>query len=112
MSSRISPIRPDEGQQWWAFSYSLESVIFTIVFGWQERNGSWYVSVYDSDGEAIVVGRRLSINYPVLDRLKSDSLPPGRLWLLSSDGSYNECGFDEIGNRCPMVYTPSDEVVS
>lgn len=64
---------------------SLDGKIFSFRFRYNDRDSSWYVSVYDVAGEAIRTGVKLIPNFPIVGQLVSNLWPSsGQLAVLDA----------------------------
>ena len=106
----LPPILPDEQYPIYDYSIDLGESRYRIVLTFRERLDSWYLDLYDAAGTLLLVGKRLSVNNPLLDRYAIDGLPPGELVCVDTSGNDGlECGYADLGHRCALVYLdPAD----
>jgi hypothetical protein len=89
---------------------TLDGIEYLFRFLWSDRAGSWYVSVMETDGTEIVMGRRVVIGYPLFDGYQDTRLPDGITIALDIEGSGIEIeAQDELGERVRVVYVPVSE---
>ena len=105
----LPPIEPEEQQPAYDYQIALGSLTYRLVFRWRERTGSWYLSVYDSDDSALILNKRLVIDYPLLWRHTGRKPTGGYLILLDTDNAKQECGFQDLGHRCKLCWIPDSE---
>lgn len=91
---QILPAFPDFS----AFGYelSLGGTTWEFLYTWREGLNSWYVSIYDTDGTALIIGRRLSPNCQLVEsRLDF----PGQLVCIGDDRAR-----DHLGTKLIVAY--------
>lgn len=88
----------------------LEGVDYGLVFVYDQRENCYYLSIEDVAGNPIVKGVKLVCNVSLIGHFSIESLPPGVLFVLSSD-VFNQTppGIDELGSRCQLMYATSDD---
>lgn len=91
---------------------SLTDVEFRIVQRWDDRIGAWFIDLYDTDDAQLARGKRLVANYYLFDDQLDRRFPAGRLMLLDDAQTGASCGFEDLGDRCQLVYFEPDEVVA
>ena len=81
----------------------LDDKAFSIETRWNDRDGAWYLSLYDADGEAIITGRRVVADWDLLLRVQDARRPTGRLLVVDTTGA-GDPGRDDLGDRVQLVY--------
>ena len=105
----LPPDEPPEQESIWDVRVTLGDYAYRIVLRWNERTESWYLDLFDSDDQPLLQGKRLAINWPITWRYKGATWPAGNLMLWCEEGSNAECGYDDLGHRCKLVYIePAD----
>lgn len=82
----------------------LEGATLILRFDWSTRQERWSLSIYDGDGNALILGLPLHIDMEVISRFEITGLPPGRLFLYDTTGAHVEAGRDDLGDRCRLFY--------
>lgn len=91
---------------------AVEGVALVLGLSWRERVRSWYLDVYDGDGDAIALGRRLVTGWSPLLRTTDDRLA-GAAWLLVRVGDGDEDpGVSELGGAVVLLVMSADEVAA
>lgn len=85
----------------------LEEAQYVLRFDWNERQARWCLSIMDSDEVPLIMGIVLNINNEFLSRFALKGMPPGRMILYDLSGKNAECGRDDIGTRCVLIYENS-----
>lgn len=93
------------------YTITLSELEYRVVLVYRERGDRWYLSLYDADGLELLVGKKLSVDVPLLENYQIAGLPPGELALWDTANSDTECGFDDLGVRCLLIYIEPDELV-
>ena len=88
---------------------SLDGTYYTIRLRWNTRSESWFLHLFDSDGEAIIAGKRLVPNYP-LTEIHTDRVS-GELIVIDTRNDLTDCmiTYDNLGTRFLLVFLTEDE---
>lgn len=102
------PSRQDETH----FSYQteLDGKTYGFEFMWNSRAGYWFMSITDKDGNPLLMGRKLVLNWPLTGRFRNNALPPGAFVLFDTSGRDVEPNEKELGTRCQLVYHEAAEL--
>ena len=90
---------------------NLEEQEFVLQLNWQERSSRWFLTILDGNRNPLIYCQPLQINQEILGRFKIEDFPLGRLVLVDTSKVFAECGFNDLGDRCRLVYVTSNEVV-
>ncbi|HCU24078.1 MAG TPA: hypothetical protein DF383_03595 [Deltaproteobacteria bacterium] len=77
---------------------------YVFHFYFNERMSRWVMSVYDADEQPIVVGIVMVIDSSLTGRYSDPRLPEGEIILYDSSETHQECGYEDLGNRCLLIY--------
>lgn len=93
-------------------STTLDGQVFVLHFSFNVRDGNWYLSVHDSEDVPIsgCIGRKLVVNYPVLQRSVSDARPAGQLLVVSE--LTGDPGLLQLGDGAILNYIPAADLVA
>ncbi len=92
------------------YTILLEDVLYRFVLKYRDRLDRWYMDIYDADDNALLLGKKLSVNTPLLEIYQIAGLPPGEIALIDLSGDGPECGFEDLGVRCELVYILESEI--
>jgi len=106
----LHPDLPDVQQPAYDYTVDLEGETYRIQLQYMERQDGWYLSISDSDGNRLMMGKRLSVNTALINGLQIAGLPPGDFLLLDLSGSGVECSFEDLGRRCSFGYALESEI--
>lgn len=96
----FEPIEPTEAERIWQFDADLDGRIFTYELKWVERTGSHYISIWDSEGELLIAGARLGIDYlPFFRYQNRPEFPQAVIMLVDMDDSAAPPEFEQLGHR-------------
>jgi len=91
------------------YTIQLGDDTFRVVLRYAERTDRWYLYLYDAADEPLLLGKRLSIDTPLLETYQIPGLPPGDIAIWDTSDSGVECGYEDLGRRCHLVYLePAD----
>jgi hypothetical protein len=88
----------------------LEGVRYRLGMDWNEREGSWYLSVAQEDDTAIVSGLRVVPDWPLLRRVADSARPPGEIVFRNTNAGDTEPGRYDIGKIFVPLYYEEDEL--
>jgi hypothetical protein len=92
---------------------TLEGVLYTLSFQYNQRVSAYYLSIADANGVDIYNGVKLICNQRLLRKCADPRKPPGDFWVISStnDNSPPQLNDLVIGTgRCSLFYFSSDWV--
>lgn len=102
------PTRTDLAR--YSFDVDLDDVNYTFAFEWNDRDSGWYLSIHTPEGDALLQGRRVVLNYPLCNLYKTAGLPAGTIMAIDSSGKDTEPGFGDLGERVKLVYLTAAEL--
>jgi len=87
---------------------TLGSRRYRIELTWRQRASSWYMSLFDSDGNPLALGRRLSARVAPIANVgfDVDVAPSGNLFIRGADGYIR----DALGDTLVIVNYEDDEL--
>lgn len=106
----LLPVEP--GLARYNFQCDLDNVSFKFSFEWNDRDSGWYMSIADVNGVALLSGRRVVLNYPLINLYRDSNLPLGSITAFDSTGTDTEPGYSDLGDRVYLAYTPFSELVN
>lgn len=90
---------------------TLEDERFIMDLRYNTRMGAWFLSLFDSEGNALAEGRRLTIDSRLIGQHKyRDGMPPGELMAFDTTGRKAPATFDELGDRVLLLYVEIAEL--
>ncbi len=107
----LPPDQPDPLFEEYDFEIPLGDEVFRVVQRFFKRQEAWYLSLFDAADTPLLVRKRLSIDSPILHRYEIPGLPEGVLVLLDQSGERRECGFEDLGHRCILVYFDPEDFI-
>jgi hypothetical protein len=106
----LDPFEPPEQQYVYDYTIELDGVIYRVVLIWKTRPEGWYLHLYDSDENALLLGKRLATDTPLLERYQIDGLPPGEIACLDSEETDQEPTFESLGRKHLIYYFDESEI--
>lgn len=103
------PVKGEELVPFFEMRIELESVTYTLEFRWNDRDGAWYMSIGDAEGEIIAAGRKVVIDLPLFFRFVDPRLPPGQFFGVDTSGQKLDAGYEDLGERVQLIYFESTE---
>lgn len=91
------------------FFTDLDTVTFLFRFKWIDRMNQWVLSVFDDQLSPVFEGWALVLGIDYI-RLSADTrFPGGELRLVNYESEFTECGRNDLGETCQLVYIPEGE---
>ena len=90
------------------FQVDLEGRLYTLRLAWNIRAEAWFLSLSDSDGVAILSGKKVVVDWDLLRTLADERRPPGRLAAMDLEGLGTAPGLDDLGERVVLTYLESE----
>ncbi len=108
----IEILQLDSTHMYYESEFLLDSESFRILARFNRRVQAWFISLYDSEGEPICVGRRLTVGNLLFPWLVSRNRPSGQLIALDTSDEDIDPGLNDLGNRVIVAYVDADELES
>lgn len=99
------PVTSDEAS--YKILCDLDGASYVLRFDWNGRSQRWVMGVYDAEENPLAVGLVLNVNYPLIGPYQIGGLPPGEMILFDTSEKKQECGRNDLGNRCELIYQNS-----
>ncbi len=100
--TRLLPTVTDRAR--YSFEVELDRVFFKFDFEWVERVGSWFFSLSNAQGVALISGQRVIVGTPLLNRFRQAGLPAGLLIAVDTSNADIDPGFADLGDRVKLYY--------
>jgi len=83
----------------------LDGATYTLELEWLDTIGAWFVSLLGSDGEPVLSGLKVVVNWPITWRYRTRGVPPGHLvFQAGGDGESSPPARLELGERVKLYY--------
>ncbi len=99
------PVTPDEPS--FKLTVDLEGRTYILRFDWNGRANRWFMGYYDAEEVPIAVGIPMNVDSSLLRIYVDERLPPGEMMLFDTSEQHKECGRDDLGVRCDLLYQTS-----
>lgn len=86
------------------FLIELESVVFRLIFKFNQRESVWYFDLLDEAQNQLRSGIKVVVNYPLLARLRNLSRPDGDFLADDARSRPRPPNLDELGNTILLTY--------
>lgn len=103
MNSVIIPARGDLAN--YDYRVSLEGKSFSFRFRYNERDSSWYFSIYDVNNEPVRTGIKMVPNFYLLTYLVSEGWNIGNIVLLDSRPNPIPPLLADLGRSAFLIYS-------
>lgn len=87
----------------------VDNVIYLLEFRWNSRYQFWVVDFKDIDGNDLVRGIKLIINYELIRLFARENMPKGALVVADLTGKLERVTFEDVGTNLQLVYIPRTE---
>lgn len=91
------------------FLVELDGTDYQCSFRWNSREGFWYMSLFDLDGNPIRTGLKVVANWPLIRLDRTGNRPPGEIVFVDAGEVPADPGLEDLGERVGMVYIPSED---
>lgn len=88
----------------------LEGTRYKFQMDWNEREGAWYMTLYQENGTRIVSGLRVVPDWPMLRKVADSAAPPGDVSFVDTSGEGRGPGRNDIGERVVATYFTAEEL--
>lgn len=95
----------------WEQRVTLEGATYRLAFHYNAQLDAYFLDLATEDGTAIVSGRRIVVDTPLLAEFHHlTSCPPGELIAFDKTLRQVDPGLDELGERVVLLYYEAAEV--
>lgn len=91
---------------------TLTGTEYVLDFQYNQREDRWYLSLYDTNGNAIYLGRKIVPSVPLFRKCASGSKPLGDLIAQTLTANDAPPNIDELGERVQLVYYEPGEIAA
>lgn len=106
----MSFIIPTQSLPAYSFEIALEGATYRFKFLWNSRHEYWTMDIRDRQGNILIAGIKLIINYEILFRYRRDTVPKGAIVPVDVTGKLERIGRNDLGTNVKLVYFTEDEV--
>lgn len=109
--STVLPI--DQTGSWFQFQTELDGVTYGFEFRWNEREGFWFCTMRDGEGNAIVSGRKVVLG-PLFAKYRSREpvWPAADVYALDTGAGDVDAGYADLGRRVLLIYATDAEIIA
>lgn len=86
---------------------SLDGVNYTLTYTFNIRMGKWFLSLGDQVGNVLVSQVPVVATWPLFDRFKDLTIPPGTVFAYDSSNTNTDPGRFDLGDRVRILYAES-----
>lgn len=102
--------------KWYLDSYWEQRVIlgkepFTLISNWNVRDETWDVSLFTSEGDPLIVGRKLVLNTNILEQVQLETAPKGLLLVVPVSSKTTSITRDNMGIDVELVFIGEEDVI-
>ncbi len=105
----LPPQTPERVEPRYDYDVELGGVLYRLELIWRDRTESWYVNLYDSDDEPLILGQRLVVDYPLMASHTGRVPSGGMLILVDTSGDSTEADYEALGRRCELLWLDVDD---
>jgi hypothetical protein len=90
----------------------LDEKSFTLEFNWNDRSNSYSLTLYDSNNNILIAGRKVTLWTDLLFQFKDSDFPQGLLVVADlSTTNFNDIAQDDFLNeRLELLYLDEGEI--
>lgn len=87
----------------------LDGSEYLLRLFWNQREAKWYLSLYDSAENPVVLCVKVVSNYPLLASVVNSIRPPGEIVAFDANAGA-DAGLRELGARVVVYYFDAEEL--
>lgn len=106
----VEILQLDSEHEYYESEFLLDNESFRMIARYNRRVDSWFLSLYDAEGEPIAVGRRLTVGNLLFPWLVGRNRPAGQLLALDTKDNDEDPGQFDLGNRVIVAYLDAAEI--
>lgn len=102
--------------KWYSDSYWEQRLIlggepFSLNANWNIRDETWDISLFTSEGDPLIVGRKLVLNTNVLQQVHVESAPKGVLLVTPVSDKTTTITRDNMGIDVELVFIEEEDAI-
>jgi len=105
MSDLLIPLTSEEAS--YDQTVQLEGVNYVLRLNWNSTYSYWAMSIYNEQGEPLLLGVRLIIGVELLVRYRLSNLPPGSLLVVDFTDNLLRLGRETLDGDARLMYRES-----
>lgn len=95
---------------WFQFSIELDQVTYGFEFRWNEREGCWYLTLRDGEGNALLSSRKVVLGALFRKYRGTAGVPQlGDVYVFDTSGGELDAGLEDLGRRVVLTYASDSE---
>lgn len=83
---------------------------FVLRFDWNQRDGHWFLGIFQPNGAPIITGIKLVVSWRLLGGRTEALRPLGELLVLDTQTPAIDPGFADLGARHSLIYVEPGDV--
>lgn len=91
------------------FSIALAGDVFRMVIRYNEREGRYFMTLFDEDDVLLVSSVKVILDFPLLNRVTDPRRPKGEIFAV--DKGAGEPTLSTLGDGVELVFTPFTDLV-
>lgn len=89
---------------------TIENVVYNLRFDFNSRGEYWVLTFSDTDGNILLDGIKIVLDFELIERFPGHDLPEGNLFAIDTTGTFETVGYDELINGdIQIVYMTREE---
>lgn len=106
----VEVLQLDSTHLYYESEFLLDGESFRLLARFNRRVESWFLSLYDVNGDPIATGRRVTVGNFLFPWLVGRNRPAGQLIALDTSAQDSDPGENDLGNRVVIVYADAEEI--
>lgn len=106
----LLPIDAEDREPFLDNTYELGGIELLVRLEYSERLNTYYMTLFDADGDTIYANRKILAGYQVAIRQRDARLPPGIFVPADTDLRDTPPTFDELGGRVKLLFVPNEDI--
>lgn len=86
------------------YTITLDGTSYRLDFTFNVRMSKWFVQISDPQGNALIAPVPVVATWPLFNRFKKSTLPPGTLFCFDTSGANLDPDRFDLGDRCRILY--------
>ena len=92
--------------------FQLDGETFRLLARYIARTDSWMLSLFDTAGDPIATGRRLTVGNFLVPWLTGRNRPAGQLIALDTTNRDEDPGEHDLGERVLVIYADAETMIA
>ena len=96
---------------WSAQQLTIGGITLNFELRWMTREGAWVADIFDTNGNSILTGIKLTVNQSINANYYRPALPEGDFWVLRFEAKADDITRNNLGTSFKLMFLTEAESI-